>query len=276
MQHAVFDRARSRNQWTIESKFLREIIEHFSPSAEQLDIYPDGGKVVFTSFTTKVTEGKGNPNLFLYIFFLFLANLSSCLEILKQPVHTSVAIDTNDFEEFMVEDGLHVAVNVKDFKAAVIHADTMKTSITARYTRPCRHLQLAYETEGISSEFTLMTRGEVDDDDTSSRAASQLSARPAAAQSVSGNTSKNNTSARDQMPPPPSRSVQPVAQAAARKPEAPPSAAPRPSAYVDFDHLFVPEDDDRQWDEHNYEEDAEDTLGWDANADTVCLPFFPS
>lgn len=176
----------------------------------------------------------------------------------------------------MVEDGLHVAVSVKDFKAAVIHADTVKTSITARYTRPCRPLQLAYETEGISMEFTLMTRGEVDDDDTqhSSRAASQLSARPAAqAQPVSVNSSKNNTSARDQMPPPPNRSAQPSAQAAARKPEAPPSAVPRPSAYVDFDNLFVPEDDDRQWDEHNYEEDAEDTLGWDANADTVRLPF---
>ncbi|KAL1968605.1 hypothetical protein VTN77DRAFT_1815 [Rasamsonia byssochlamydoides] len=247
VQHAVFDRSRSRNQWTIESKFLREIIDHFSPSAEQLDIYPDGGKAVFTSFTTKVTEGK---------------------EILKQPVHTSVAIDAKDFEEFMVEDGLHVAINVKDFKAAVIHAETVKTSITARYTRPCRPLQLAYEAEGITCEFTLMTRGEVDDDDTqnSSRAASQLSARPAQ-QPVSVNSSKN-TSARDQMPPPPSRSAQPSAQAAARKPEVPPSAASRPSQYAEFDSLFVPADDDRQWDEHNYEEDAEDTLGWDVNADT--------
>jgi cell cycle checkpoint control protein RAD9A len=60
IQHAIFDKARSRNQWKIESKFLREIIEHFSHSAEQLDIYPDGSKAVFTSFTTKVTDGGGS------------------------------------------------------------------------------------------------------------------------------------------------------------------------------------------------------------------------
>jgi cell cycle checkpoint control protein RAD9A len=274
VQHAVFDRARSRNLWTIESRFLREIIDHFSPSAEQLDIYPDGGKAVFTSFTAKVTDGKGNLDLFLIFFFLLLANISY-LEILKQPVHTSVAIDTNDFEEFMVQDGLHVAVNVKDFKAAVIHADTVKTSITARYTRPCRPLQLAYESEGITCEFTLMTRGDVDDNEdntpNASQPRSQLSARPAV-QPVPVKSSKN-TADSDRMPPPRSRSVQLSAQAAApSRPEIPSSAAPRSSAYVDFDSIFVPADDDKQWDEHTYEED---TLGWDVNAATVCLSFFP-
>jgi len=59
VQHAVFDRTKTKNQWAIESKFLREIIEHFSPSAEQLDIYSENGKAIFTSFTTKVTDGKG-------------------------------------------------------------------------------------------------------------------------------------------------------------------------------------------------------------------------
>ena len=85
-------------------------------------------------------------------------------EILKQPVHTSVAIETRDFEEFMVEENLHVAINVKDFKAVITHADTAKAIVTARYTRPCRPLQLAYEFEGVICEFTLMTRGEADDE----------------------------------------------------------------------------------------------------------------
>lgn len=38
---------------------LREIIDHFSPTAEQLDIYPDTGKAIFTSFTNKISDGKG-------------------------------------------------------------------------------------------------------------------------------------------------------------------------------------------------------------------------
>lgn len=73
-QHAVFDRSRAINQWAIEPKFLREIIDHFNPSAEQLDICSDGnGKTVFTSFTTKVTDGRGEiPFLFVLRFKLNL------------------------------------------------------------------------------------------------------------------------------------------------------------------------------------------------------------
>lgn len=59
IQHAIFDRSTTTNQWSIEPKFLREIADHFSPSAEQLDIHPEGDKAIFTSFTTKITEGKG-------------------------------------------------------------------------------------------------------------------------------------------------------------------------------------------------------------------------
>src|SRR5699024_7081185 len=59
IQHAIFDRTTTTNQWSIEPRFLREIADHFSPSAEQLDIHPEGLKIIFTSFTTKITEGKG-------------------------------------------------------------------------------------------------------------------------------------------------------------------------------------------------------------------------
>ena len=58
-QHAIFDRSKTTNQWSIEPRFLREITDHFSPSAEQLDIYSEAGKAIFTSFTTKIAEGKG-------------------------------------------------------------------------------------------------------------------------------------------------------------------------------------------------------------------------
>ncbi|OKL57300.1 hypothetical protein UA08_07609 [Talaromyces atroroseus] len=262
VQHALFDQSRVRNQWKIEAKILREIIDHFSPSAEQLDIYPDTGKAIFTSFTNKISDGK---------------------EILKQPVHTSVAIDKKDFDEFIVRDGLHIAINVKDFKAAVIHADSIKTAITARYTRPCRPLQLVYTSDdGIDSEFTLMTRGEVDekdndDDDGVSRPASQLSARPSArraavtseptaSQAVATSSAAAAAKASMPPPPPPPSSRPPVVQPlSSHRSELLSSAASR-AALVDIkDSLFVPADDDRQWDEQLYEEEeAQDILGWDS------------
>lgn len=59
VQHALFDKSTTQNQWTIESRFLREIIDHFGPTSEQLDIHAENNRVIFTSFTQKVTNGKG-------------------------------------------------------------------------------------------------------------------------------------------------------------------------------------------------------------------------
>lgn len=59
IQHAVFDQRNATNQWTADPRFLKQIVEHFSVSAEQLDMCADGERAVFTSFTTKVTEGTG-------------------------------------------------------------------------------------------------------------------------------------------------------------------------------------------------------------------------
>lgn len=73
VQHAIFDRSRTTNKWTIDPKFLREIADHFSPSAEQLDIHPEGDKVIFTSFTTKIAEGKGSILHALSISFMLTA-----------------------------------------------------------------------------------------------------------------------------------------------------------------------------------------------------------
>lgn len=182
-------------------------------------------------------------------------------------MHTSVAIDTKDFEEFMVEENLHVAIIAKDFKAVVTHADTAKASITARYIRPCRPLQLAYEFEGITCEFTLMTRGEASDEepDSSRPPASALSARNTP-RPVQTSTSRS-VPVRGSMPPPASRPTQRPTQASVQAPRnisIPPSVS-----QIDHDSLFVPMDDDRQWDEPNYDDDTEDRLGWDATADQV-------
>ena len=60
VQHAIFDRSKTTNEWSIQPKYLKEITDHFGPSAEQLDIYSEHGKTVFTSFTTKSSDGKGD------------------------------------------------------------------------------------------------------------------------------------------------------------------------------------------------------------------------
>jgi cell cycle checkpoint control protein RAD9A len=195
-------------------------------------------------------------------------------EILKQPVHTSVAIDKRDFENFSAEDGLHIAITLKDFKAIITHAETTGVLLTARYTRPCRPLQLAYDFEGVRTEFTLMTTGEDDSEDfPSSRAAvPELSARQTPAPvHVSQSNAASNT---EQMPPPRSRSIRPLTGTTNRVKETNVESQQPPPPSIHFDSLFVPADDDRQWDVPNEEDEtmAEDTLGWDATADQVGAP----
>ena len=59
IQHAVFDKSKATNQWTADPRFLRQMIDHFSLTAEQLDMSSNSERALFTSFTTKIMEGKG-------------------------------------------------------------------------------------------------------------------------------------------------------------------------------------------------------------------------
>ncbi|ODH51299.1 hypothetical protein GX48_02539 [Paracoccidioides brasiliensis] len=245
VQHALFDKSKTKNQWAIDSKYLREIIEHFGPSAELLDIFSENNRAVFTSFTTKVADGK---------------------EILKQPVHTSVAIDIRDFDHFTVEDKLHVAINVKDFKAIVIHAHSLGESTVARYTRPCRPMQISYEANGMMCEFTLMTRGESEEAISGSTNGNrELSARPYSRRAtVPSREPVTNPPPEIPESIPKYHSLQQPSQEAVQQ-EGQVNAPP--NSTIPFESLFVPADDDQQWDEPRYGDEDEDTLGWDANMD---------
>ncbi|KAI2020191.1 hypothetical protein LOZ45_005213 [Ophidiomyces ophidiicola] len=196
----------------------------------------------------------------------FLREIVEYFEILKKPVHTSVSINIRDFEECAVEERLHVATSVKDFKAIIIHADTLKTLITARYTKPCRPLQLSYQSGGVTCEFTLMTRGEAGDADAASNADTrELSAMPYSKppQTASVNDETNVTAAEIDAP---ENEVVPRPFHGAAIQDTPQELPPIGASF-DRDSLFVPLDDDRQWDEPQYEEEQEDILGWDANLD---------
>lgn len=59
VMHALFDKTTASQGWRISSRVLREYIEYFGPKTEQLDIVAQDGKAVFTSFTQKIQDGKG-------------------------------------------------------------------------------------------------------------------------------------------------------------------------------------------------------------------------
>ena len=57
--HALFDKNVATNMWKIQSRRLRQYIEFFGPKTEQLDIFYEDGRVTLTSYTEKITNGKG-------------------------------------------------------------------------------------------------------------------------------------------------------------------------------------------------------------------------
>jgi cell cycle checkpoint control protein RAD9A len=183
---------------------------------------------------------------------------------LKRPLHTSVAIDIEDFEAFSVEEKIHTGINVKDFKAIVLHAETLKASITALYSHPTRPMQLSYIEHGMECEFTLMTIGEYRGGPITAAPAitRPTSARPPSKQSVQGlQLQENNDRSAQEMPPPlqpASRSFGQVASQRIARPSPPP-----PRASVNEESLFVTEEDDedRVWGAGVYEED-EGELRW--------------
>ncbi|PBP17691.1 DNA repair protein rad9 [Diplocarpon rosae] len=239
--HALFVKESANNSWSISSRTLREFVEHFGPGTEQLDIYSEDGRVSFTSYTEKIMSGN---------------------EILKQPLHTTIAIDTLEFGEFSVEEKLHIVISVKDFKAIVAHAGIANTMVKALYSYPTNPMQFSYSEDGILSEFILMTIGE-------SRAASATpvpntsrinTKRPASRQPLEATSSSKRT-ATSRMLPPLTNAAPNLTRAASRAPR-PSPPPPQPSAQSQS--LFLPQaDDDRRWDPAIFEQEDDEMLLWD-------------
>lgn len=193
--------------------------------------------------------------------------------MLKQPLQTSVTIDNLDFEDFTVDEQFHIGISVKDFKAIVIHAETLKTSITALYSFPTRPMQLSYREHGLQCDFTLMTIGEY-------RGGSVTPAPAAVRQELTASVEKppprqppGQVSAQQPkvtMMPPPS---QPASRSFTKEPQSQRTqrpSPPPPRASLDPESLFIPveEDEDRLWGERNYDDD-QGRLGWDASTEKV-------
>ncbi|RFU26903.1 hypothetical protein B7463_g9457, partial [Scytalidium lignicola] len=262
--HAVFARNSANNMWSISSKTLREFVEHFGPGTEQLDIYSENGRVSFTSYTEKVVSGKGMPSSKLSgIIYGTDMNLK---EVLKQPLHTTIAIDAMEFAEFTVEERLHIVISVKDFKSIITHAGITNTNVGAKYSRPSSPMQLTYSDDGILSEFILMTIGESRGGSTTQISSRIASNRPNSRQVSAAPTASARNSSNAMPPPskaPPAIHSREDSRAKLARPSPPP---PQPS--LQSKELFLPEtDDDRRWDPANYEDEDEDDamLLWDVN-----------
>lgn len=245
--HATFDAQVSANHWTVSSRTLRDVVEYFGPKTEQLDWCVQDDKVTFTSYTEKMQNGK---------------------EVLKQPMHTSVALERKDFNAFNVQEGLHIGIIVKDFRAIVAHAESMRADVSARYSRGNRPMQISYGQGGVTAEFTLMTRStatNVPNGARNSTPARDLSVRAVSqAPSIARAPSVPATTqtAPSEMPPPATRPTAPSIRPTLSKGSSN-DDAPAPSASLNPDSLFIPADDeDQQWDEPDYGEE-QDIVTWD-------------
>lgn len=196
-------------------------------------------------------------------------------EVLKQPLHTSVAIERKDFDDFSVQEGLHIGIVVKDFKAIVAHADTLHTGITARYAQANRPMQLTYQSDGMLCEYTLMTRGHstgVPNQGNTRTPVRDLSVRPSPAPQPSPGQGEAGNRTIGSMAPPPKETAGKKTLSNPLEPRAAqPSPPPAPSASLNHDSLFMPaEDDERQWDAQEYgDDDAGEHLFWDQTQDFV-------
>jgi cell cycle checkpoint control protein RAD9A len=57
--HAKFSRQDAPHHWTISSRTLRQLMDHFGPGIEYLDINTDGDHVNFTCFSEKTVSEDG-------------------------------------------------------------------------------------------------------------------------------------------------------------------------------------------------------------------------
>ncbi|TGO27725.1 hypothetical protein BPAE_0037g00070 [Botrytis paeoniae] len=235
--HALFSSEAANNSWSISSRTLREFAEHFGPGTEQLDIFSVDGRVSFT-------------------------------KVLKQPLRTTIAVETLEFVEFTVEEQLHIVISVKDFKSIIAHAGITNTNIRALYSNPSSPMQLTYSEGGMQCEFILMTTGEA-------RAASAtpatngsraVSKKPAIRQPLEAASSLKRTRSGSEMAAPVRPNPILVQENTRRKVSRPLPPPPQPS--IQSQALFMPaNDDDRRWDPVDYEDEDNEMLLWDVTVD---------
>lgn len=150
----------------------------------------------------------------------------------------------------------------------VIHAATLRTNITALYTQPHRPMQFSYNNFGVHCEFTVSTSGEVSSSPMPS-VPRRTTLNSEGRQSVTaGPRGESNDAAL--MPPPQRLPSRAASQRSTRLGSRGTSVQPQ-DPVDNEDSLFLPADDDRQWDPVPDDDDSfeDDALAWDSRAETV-------
>ncbi|TDZ18750.1 DNA repair protein rad9 [Colletotrichum orbiculare MAFF 240422] len=245
---ATFDKNEAGNHWRIPSRTLRQLMDHFGPGVDFLEVNSDGEHVNFIGFTEKTTKGD---------------------EVLKKPLHTSIAIEVDEFEDLEVEERLRIVVSVKDFRAIILHAGTSGSNLSAKYSTPARPIQFAYQGDGLNSEFLLMTVGERGNPGQKTKKGKgkagprqqQLEAAAGSRRQSAAPSEPLEQPAAHSMPPPPVASLRGAARTSLF--DLRPSQRP-PPATMRSEGLFV---DDQEWepvrDEADEDEEENARLEWD-------------
>ncbi|KAK3322242.1 Rad9-domain-containing protein [Apodospora peruviana] len=279
--HAKFDKTQAGNHWSISSRTLRQLMDHFGPGIELLDINTDEeNRVVnFTCFTEKSQKRNANSNE----------------AVLKKPLHTNIAVEMDEFDDVQVQGKLHIIISVKDFRAILQHAQLTSGDLNTTYSDPGRPMKLSYSGDGIICEFILMTVGEKDANtqkhknpraNTAAAAAANSGRNPQTGldsgshrgSSVLANNDNQQSQRQQQQQKTPTRG--PLAprqpQFEIRPPPMPPPATAR------SDSLFVGQDDDQLWepvnpDEDDEEDDADNArLEWNTTANEPVILHIPT
>ncbi|KAF6812795.1 DNA repair protein rad9 [Colletotrichum sojae] len=253
---ATFDRNEAIHHWKIPSRTLRQLMDHFGPGVEYLDVNSDGQHVNFAVYTEKTTNGD---------------------EVLKKPLHTSIAVDVEEFEDIEVEERLHIVLSVKDFRAIILHAGITGGHLSAKYSTPARPIQFAYQGDGISCDFLLMTVGERGNPAQKTKKGKpngaktaprqqQLDAAAGSRRQSAAPSEQHEQPLEQSMPPPPPPVASAARSGAARTSlfDLRPSQRP-PPATMRSEGLFV--DNDQEWepvrDEEDEDAEEEARLEWD-------------
>ena len=262
-------------------------MEHFGPGIDLLDINTDGENVVnFTCFTEKQVSVNNEGKLAPTVEVPTKSDPDKASAVLKKPLHTSIAVEMDEFDDIEVADKLHIIISVKDFRAILQHANWTSGDLNAAYSRPGRPMKISYGCDGMVCEFVLMT---VDEKSTAVQRKSQgKAATKAARPSLNAATNTpavgdNNDSRQPTLAPPREQQE----QQARMPPPARRSTAPRssqfdiraplvqPQSTLKSESLFLPQpDEDEMWAPVNPDDDEEGEnprLEWDASNEPVCV-----
>ncbi|CAF3511779.1 unnamed protein product [Fusarium graminearum] len=256
--HAKFNKQDAPHHWTISSRTLRQLMDHFGPGIEFLDINTDGDHVNFTCFSEKTVSEDA---------------------VLKKPLQTSIAVEAEEFDDIDVEDKLHIVISVKDFRAIIQHAGIIGNDVSARYSVPTQPIQLSYTGDAMSCEFLVMTVGERGTNTGQRTKKGRKNAPQNTGPRLEATTRRPSIPpAESQQPQPPAHPLpsmpqhNPTPQMSAARASASrvgvfdlrPSQKPAPPATNQSESLFV---EDEGWEPINYDDEElmEDNskLGWD-------------